>query len=48
MKILTLRVNAIITVGSSADFKKQKMIVNAIVMSRILNLIQVYDNASTW
>ena len=48
VKMITSRINALMKVSWSADFKTRKMIANAIVMSRIVYLIQVYGNASDY
>ena len=48
MKMITSRINALMKVSWSADFKTRKMIGNAIVMSRIVYLVQVYGNASEY
>ena len=48
IKIITSRINALMKVSWSADFKTRKMIGNAIVMSRIIYLVQVYGNASEY
>ena len=45
-KALTPRINALIKVSWSADFKTRKMIANAIVMSRLVYLIQLYSSAT--
>ena len=48
MKMITSRINALMKVSWSEDFKTRKMIGNAIVMSRIIYLVQVYGNASEY
>ena len=48
IKMTTSRINALMKVSWSADFKTRKMIGNAIVMSRIVYLVQVYGNASDY
>ena len=48
IKMITSRINALMKVSWSADFMTRKMIGNAIVMSRIVYLVQVYGNASEY
>ena len=48
VKMITSRINALRKISWSADFKTRKMIANAIVMSRIIYLIQVYGTASDY
>ena len=48
VKMITSRINALLKISWSADFKTRKMIANGIVMSRIVYLIQVYGNASDY
>ena len=48
VKMITSRINFLLKVSWSADFKTRKMIANGIVMSRIVYLIQVYGNASKY
>ena len=48
VKLITSRINALLKISWSADFKTRKMIANGIVMSRIVYLIQVYGNASEY
>ena len=45
-KSLTPRINALVKVSWSASFKTRKMIANAIVMSRLIYLIQLYSSAT--
>ena len=47
-KLLTSKINALVKVSYSADFKTRKMIVNAVVMSRIVYLIQLYGSATDY
>ena len=48
IKMMTSRINALMKVSWAADFKTRKMIANAIVMSRIVYMVQVYGNASEY
>ena len=45
---LTSRVNALAKVSWSADFQTRKMIANAIVMSSLVYVIQLYGNATDY
>ena len=47
-KALTPRINALVKISWSADFKTRKMIANAIVMSRLIYLIQLYSEAADY
>ena len=47
-KILTSKINALSKVSQTADFKTRKMIGNAIVMSRIVYVIQLYGTAADY
>ena len=47
-KALTPRINALVKISWSADFKTRKMIANAIVMSRLIYLIQLYSEAANY
>ena len=46
--MITSRINALLKISWSADFKTRKMIANGLVMSRFVYLIQVYGNASEY
>ena len=45
---LTTRVNALTKVCWSADFKTRKMVANAIVMSRLVYLVQLYGDGKDY
>ena len=47
-KALTPRINALVKVSWSANFQTRKMIANAIVMSRLIYLIQIYGDAKDY
>ena len=47
-KLLTSRINALAKVSWSAGFQTRKIIANAIVMSRLVYVIQLYSNASDY
>ena len=48
VKMITSRINALLKIAWSADFKTRKMLANGLVMSRFIYLIQVYGNASEY
>ena len=48
VKMITSRINALLKIAWSADFKTRKMIANGLVMLRFVYLIQVYGNASEY
>ena len=47
-KQLTSRVNALSKISWSADFQTRKMVANAIVMSRLVYVVQLYRNATDY
>ena len=47
-KQLTSRVNALSKISWSADFQTRKMVANALVMSRLVYVIQLYGNAKDY
>ena len=48
LKMITSRINALMKISWSADFKTRKNVANAIVMSRLVYIIQVYGNSSDY